>query len=137
MIQLKESKSLSKGIFWMICGEDIQDCSLISIPMCCDRSGVPDREQSIEMNSKDGTSLTHKNTWSLVVQKNRFLRGYSWNYFPRGRVEIVNNVARVFLNSNILRWDNAKTEIIKGFYLYDIDTRFIVDNSSHYSSFLD
>ena len=98
-----------KGVFWLIDGEIL---------------AVPFDEQKYEYGiSKSGDSYVHRKIWKEI--KPRKCR-YSYNYYPRGRVEITSK------NLCILYID----EIMKKFGLESVE-KIIYDNSSHYRSYLD
>ena len=60
---------------------------------------------------------------------------YSYNYFPRGRVEIKKGRIRIFANPKVLEEDESKQLIIKTFALQDVaeKIKWISDNSAHYN----
>lgn len=66
------------------------------------------------------------------MHRRKDLRRFPWDYFPRGRVEIRNNKAIIFINPNIIICDLYKQRIIKEFHSESIEVKVIVDNSAHY-----
>ena len=87
------------------------------------------------LNSKSGRDYNHRLTWLTYVKK-ELQKGKEYNYFPRGRVEIRNSTATIFLNPDI-----ATKGIIEylsaQFALADLSIKVVCDGSKHYRSFLD
>ena len=126
-----------KGIFWFTCSYDeknecdFSETELIALTVPHNYNGYS--AGALQFNSKKGTSFTHKATWHQLMQHRKDLRKYSWNYFPRGRVEIKNNKACIFVNPNIIKYALYKQRIVEEFHLRDIKIKVIVDNSAHYN----
>lgn len=121
---------LYKGIFWLIGNE------LFSIKALCDASGTI--LENIELTSKLKTNFNHKFEWEKLERKTT--KGKAFNYYPRGRVEIKNGVAKIFLNGKI-NTDEIISNIIEAFQL-KIENgikniKVIEDNSFHYLCHLD
>lgn len=147
MVRLTGAKELSKGIFWFTCKFleeeskifcDFSESEMIYLNILCDLDG--NSEGKIVGNSKDGSSFTHKNTWNeLAVNKQKDIKSKSWNYFPRGRVEVFGGKIKVFYNPNIEGYNSFKSRILTEFGLGSFSDRiqWIVDNSNHYSCFAD
>lgn len=111
---------MSKGIFWFPCfagteGELIftEEILACTIPETADPN-------------------THKDSWKAITAGRKDLRGISWNYFPRGRVEVSRGRALVFMNPEILNCDNALERIKEKFGIGHLDIRVRIDNSAHY-----
>jgi hypothetical protein len=139
-IHLNEAKQLCSGIFWVLSDNyDLSDYKLLIFDIPCDLNGKPDNTQSIELNSKSGNTYNHKKLWESEVKNNNKYRPYNkkdYNYYPRGRVEISNNKATIFLNSNINK-PLFIDEIKEKFGLSLPEVRINVDGSVHYQCFLD
>lgn len=87
---------MKKGIFW--CKDhDTDRPSLITIAVPCDINGFPN--EVVAFSSKSGENFNHKAEWSKLPKS--ITQGKPFNYYPRGRVEIKNGKATVFLNPNI------------------------------------
>lgn len=133
---LEETGEMAKGIFWFTCSFteenecDFSETELIALPIPCDSNGHP--AETWQFNSKNGTSFTHKATWRQLVHSRKDLRKFPWNYFPRGRVEIRNHKAMIFVNPNIIKCDSYQQRIIEEFHLRNIKVKVLVDNSVHY-----
>lgn len=124
---LKESREPSKGIFWFVKKDHEDEYKILYL-------GIPVSED-IQGNSKNGLTYTHEKTWkSLVTDKE--ISSYSWNYFPRGRVELRNFKANIYLNPNI-DCEPYRSMIIDAFNLKCTPCRFIADGSNHYKCYLD
>ena len=122
------SEPISKGIFWFICGFnerdecDFSETEMIAFPVPWGRDG----------NVTGDWNYNHKKTWTSFVKHRKDLRKYGWNYFPRGRVEISGGRAFLYVNINIIRYENFKRDIMDRFHLDGVAVRVIVDNSRHY-----
>ena len=77
--------------------------------------------------SKSGDSYVHKKIWKAIKPKKC---RYSYNYYPRGRVEItLKGSCVIYMNPNI--GEQYTDEIMKKFGLSSVP-KIIYDNSSHY-----
>lgn len=139
---LKESRDISKGIFWVVwdIDGDINSGKIMALSIPCDRDGNPTIELPTGWgNSKKGNNNTHKKSWKfLVSDATRGIRNHAWNYFPRGRLEIDNNTAVIYVNSNISQ-DNYQNKILKEFGINGsgMQVKWVVDGSDHYDCHLD
>ena len=91
---LLEDTDLHKGIFWIKDINDIEN-SILYFTINCNSNGnnISDPE---EYNvSRDGLSYNHKNTWSKLSSK--YTNNKSFDYYPRGRVEIRNKKATIYI----------------------------------------
>lgn len=126
--ELNESSELYRGIFWI---KDIDNpTSEFFFKIPTDEYG----NSSGVYNSRSGLTYNHEQTWKELGQTKPY------NYYPRGRVEIRNGVARIFLNPNLNRVDIISL-IKKEFNLTPYngikDVKVFVDNSDHYKCYLD
>ena len=130
---------MRKGLFWIVPVEfDSKNNpsphtlnAVIDYSAICDENGVITEDQP-PYNSKKGNSYSHEHSWSLVNEGlPKKSREKSWNYYPRGRVEIANGKATVYFNPVLL--DTGFEPHIKYiFELSEIPIRFIPDFSNHY-----
>lgn len=134
MILLEESQ-LYKGVFWVpdIENPDKNYCFKIE----CNSEGTPSNS-TLELNAKSGTTYNHKLLWAKLPKS--ITKNKPYNYYPRGRVEISNGVAKIFYNGNLNTEDIV--EFLKDEYnlrryngIKKVQT--IVDNSKHYLCYLD
>lgn len=95
---LNEDSNLYKGIFWIIDPYNPYSSSNYCFKILSDTQGNS-LDPNLNLNAKSGTTYNHKLVWQKLSRKETF--GKSYNYFPRGRVEIHNGVAKIFLNGNI------------------------------------
>ena len=119
---------MTKGIFWIINGE------LIYERISCDENGVPLKSLEGDVVAKSGSTYNHKRLW-LTLPKS-ITGGKDYRYYPRGRVEIANGKAKIYLNPIILN-NEVKKELIGIFELYGMSLRMIADGSAHYKCHLD
>jgi len=141
---LTEAKQLCSGIFWVISDYvDLSDHKLLMFEIPCDVNGIPDNPNyRLELNAKSGTTYNHKNTWENEIKNNSEHRPYnkkSYDYYPRGRIQISNNRAVIYLNPHINQQkfiDEIKQKF--GLFTYNIpEVEVKTDGSAHYQCFLD
>lgn len=140
---LTEAKELSSGIFWVLTDDrDLNSYEFIFFDIPCDTDGTPTGDHIMELNSKNGHTYNHKNVWETSIKNNSSYRPYNkkaYDYYPRGRVQISNNKADIYLNQNI-NIPNIINEIKTAFGLsaHNISkVRVVVDNSDHYQCWMD
>jgi len=136
-------RELHSGIFWVLSDHmDLTDHKLLMFEIPCDVYGNITGHTHIELNAKSGTTYNHKKLWENVIQNNSVYKPYNkkpYDHYPRGRIEIANNRATIYLNSNINE-TRFISEIKQKFGLteYNIsEVRVLEDNSSHYQCFID
>jgi hypothetical protein len=142
-ILINGKRQLRSGVFWILSDNyDLSDHKFLMFVIPCDPDGNHDNTLSIELNSKSGNNYNHKKLWEIEVKNNNEYRPYNkkdYDYYPRGRVEISNNKATIFLNPNINK-ENFIIEIQKNFGLFSYDISEVnvkADGSEHYQCFLD
>lgn len=125
---------MKKGIFWC----DSFGCDsphLIVVSVKCDADGKSDR--SIDFSSKSGQNFNHKAEWQKLSRS--VTRGQPFNYYPRGRVEIKNRKATIYLNPD-LNNTVVLNKIIENFELKNQQGLKSIavksDGSSHYHYYL-
>lgn len=115
-----------KGVFWVIDGK------VVSKKVRCDEFGDmiidEDREYPAEIWSNN-----HKKIWFTLPRT--VTQGKAYNYFPRGRVEIRNKKAIIFLNpclcyEEMIRKIKMEFRLEKNKDLRDILVK--ADGSKHY-----
>jgi hypothetical protein len=134
---------LCSGIFWVLSDSyDLSGYEFLPFKIPCDRDGKPDNTHTIELNSKSGTTYNHKKLWEDEVKNNSKYRPYNrkdYDYYPRGRVEVSNNKATIFLNPHINNHDFINL-IKENFGLLSSnisEVKIVSDGSEHYQCFLD
>ena len=134
---------LCSGIFWVIADSlDLEDYRLLAFTIPCDRNGKPLGIHAIELNAKSGGTYNHKKLWESEVKNNPAHKPYNkmdYNYYPRGRVEISNDKATIYLNPHIFEtFIIADVEEQFGLTPDNISTGGVVaDGSSHYKCWMD
>ena len=119
---------LYKGVFWIA---DDAEKYVFRIP--CDINGNVVGETEYPLNSKDGNNYNHRILWAALPKELTLANPF--DCFPRGRVEIRNGKATVYLNPDI---NNSKIQsfIIDRFGLTEENSiksvRFVSDGSNHY-----
>jgi hypothetical protein len=133
------NRHISFGIFWVISDStDFEDYKLLCFTVHCDPNGNAIEVPPVQLNSKSGTSYNHRAMWDSQVKNNPVYKPYnkkSYNHYPRGRVEVSNNRAIIYLNP-VLCHENILDEIKAAFGLTEesiSSTRIVADNSAHYA----
>ena len=127
-----------KGKFWY----DPTAAKLIVKKVACDRNGIA--LETVEYSSKSGDNFNHKVEWEKFPRS--ITSGYPYNYYPRGRVEIKKNKAKIYLNPILICFDYLSPEpwcplrLVEkefGLGLETIRAQVITDNSKHYQYLTD
>ena len=115
---------MKKGIFWIIEGKPL------TVAVECDAGGETIGPQP-DYSSKNGDNFNHRIEWQKLSRKLK--GGVAYNYYPRGRVEIRNGRATVWLNPALNTPEMIET-IKKEFDLQDGEIKIEIknDNSKHY-----
>ena len=122
-----------KGIFWY----NPTNKKLIVKKAKCNSDGKA--IEHVEYSSKSDNKFNHTSEWSKLPQS--VTNGQPYNDFPRGRVEIKNNKAKVYLNPVLICTISTQKEafcpisLIEkefGLGLKTIRADIIPDNSKHY-----
>jgi len=124
---VEKDKNLYKGIFWLV------DDKLVYCSCVCDKNGNPLEELNENATTIFG-AYNHKIYWASLPTATT--QGKSYNYFPRGRVEIANGRAKIFLSPHLYT-DEIKERIVQLFGLAGIEIKYIPDGSNHYRCHLD
>ncbi len=137
---LAEDVQLYRGIFWIPDVNNVGSSNLyFTIP--CDVFGdINDHEFHIpdSMSSTGSDNYNHQRVWNSLER--RYTKGKPFNYYPRGRVEISNGVAKVFHSPRIPQ-DELRKFVIDKFNLTSHNgikkIKMIADGSDHYRCYLD
>ena len=138
-----EEIKIYSGIFWVITEDiDLTEHQLLMFGIPCDEHGNIISTPKLQPNSESGKTYNHKLTWETEVVGKRTHETYSRNpyyYYPRGRVEIANKRAVIFLNPHINQPDIVNEIKLKfGLGSKKISRiRIVEDGSYHYRCFLD
>ncbi len=123
--------NLYKGIFWIVDRDDLEENEFYLFKILTDRDGNTLAAYD-DLNSKKGDNYNHRLTWQLLPKELTHNKPY--NYYPRGRVEIKNNTAKIFI-SPLLNEERIIDYIKSKFNLNENiigEIRVLVDNSAHY-----
>jgi hypothetical protein len=138
-----ETKELCSGIFWIITeSRALNSYKLLMFDIPCDINGNLRGTHKIPLNAKSGNTYNHKLLWEDVIKNNPGHRPYNkkdYDHYPRGRVEISNSRATIYLNPHIEK-PGIINDIKRGFGLNEHtipEIRIVVDGSVHYRCFID
>lgn len=129
----EETEHPYKGIFWIIDRKNLENNGPYLFKIESDRNGNVLYAEH-ELTSKKGNNYNHKNTWESLAKT--LTHNKQYNYYPRGRVEIKNDTAKIFINP-LLNENEILGHIKKEYNLNDRTIgclKIIVDNSNHYQS---
>ena len=134
-MRLLEDLELYSGVFWIKDIDNPDTTLFFKIPT--DISGEVNKE-GLNLNAKSGITYNHEKLWKELPKS--LTNNKTFDYYPRGRVQIKNGVADIFLNPNLLK-DDIKKLIVNEFNLYSVNgikkVRFHADYSEHYKCYLD
>lgn len=134
---LMTDKRLYKGVFWIKDTENL-DAYSVCIKALCDTYGNFIEISRINPNtlSKNKTNFNHQKVWKTLDK--RITGNKTFNYYPRGRIEIKNGKAIIYANVSIATED-LKSWAISIFHLtLDNGIKEVVlkaDGSNHYKSY--
>lgn len=127
------SNEIFKGIFWIIDKKELENNTLYLFKILTNRNGDVLASYG-DLNSKKGDNYNHRLTWETLPKE--LTHNKSYNYFPRGRVEIRNDIAKIFINPSLN--EEAIISYIEKEYNINNKTigciKIIIDNSKHYES---
>ena len=136
-MKLVEDRELYKGIFWIVDLDNIENNKKYCFVIPCSSDGTS-TDFDYTYQAKSGDTYNHKKYWSMLPKE--YTHNKPYNYFPRGRVEIANGKATIYLNPNIATQE-VKEFIIDQFNLNEHNgikkVRLFVDGSEHYKCYLD
>lgn len=135
-------KALCSGVFWVITESyDMSDYKLLVFEIPCDRNGTILGTHRIPLNAKSECTYNHKKLWEFEIKNNAVHKPYNrktFDYYPRGRIEVSNNCATIYLNPHINQpkvLEDIKTAF--GLKADNIEKiKVIADNSAHYACFI-
>ena len=110
-----------KGVFWFIGGR------IVSVKVACRADGAA--AEACVYSSKSGDNFNHRAEWEKLPRA--ATHGKPFDFFPRGRVEIKNGAATVWLNPT-LNEPKTLSAIKSEFRLDGVKTAVKADGSEHY-----
>lgn len=127
------AKELQCGIFWCLAEteNEIDEKHLITFTKECSLDGVPVDTEGL--NAKSGATYNHKATWAKL--SHTVTKGKPFDYYPRGRVEVSNNKAIIWLNGCLVDLANEIKRLFGLSILSKVQVK--VDGSEHYKCHFD
>lgn len=102
-------QKLYKGIFWIKDVDDPYERNVggsfvgnICFKIRVDENGTIIEKNTDKLNSKNKDNYNHKKTWQTLNKT--VTGGKSFDYYPRGRVEIKHGKAIVYANPQLCNW---------------------------------
>ncbi len=118
--------ALHRGVFWVT---DIDSAEMIIVSAKCDTDGNFIIQPDSELLADNGCEFNHKRVWET------FRRSESYNFYPRGRVQIRHGKAVIYCNP-VLCTDAIAEKVVTAFGLRADNgiksVRFVADGSEHY-----
>lgn len=129
---------LYQGIFWIIDKDNLEKNASYCYKIVSDSDGnVLENAAALPLNAKSGKTYNHKLTWDEMPKE--LTGGKPFDYYPRGRVQIANNKAIIYLNPTI-NTDDAQAFIKETFELSKENginkIVFKSDGSNHYKAYV-
>ena len=133
-----KTSQLCKGIFWITDQEDIYSNKLVFLIPVDNFGNIDPSVDRLSLNSKNHDNYNHKKVWDSLNSKDTHNK--SFDYYPRGRVEIANSRATIYASPHLCT--DAVIEWVKDtFNLTEQNgikrIRFVADHSDHYLCCLD
>jgi len=125
--QIDLDRPLCKGIFWLI-KTRLDEENVVTVKVPCDLQGHP--QIPVVFSSKSGENFNHQAEWDKLPPK--VTQGKTFDYFPRGRVEIKNGKVTVYCHPDFTQ-PPYRDRIIDVFGI-PIESRFVADGSAHYKA---
>lgn len=120
-----------RGIFWIKDLDNLEDNSNYLIKIEINENGDA-LNYPFPLNSKNGDDYAHKATWPLLPSN--LTRNKSFDYYPRGRVEIKHKEVLLYINP-VLNEDRIINYLKKEFCLNKV--KVILDFHEHYKCHFD
>ena len=134
----KNIGNLAQGVFWIVDLEGVWNNEKYCFPIYCDSGGTIIENTPYELNAKSGMTYNHELLWAQLPKEDTL--GEPFDYYPRGRVQIANKKATVYLNPNI-NTEEIQQFIVAVFNLHESNglnkVTFISDGTNHYKCHLD
>lgn len=122
-----------RGIFWIVGLVNLANNHDYLIKIKTDTQGTI-INYDLPLNSKKKNNYTHKRTWNNL--SNYLTNNKSFDYYPRGRVEIRDNTCTIFI-SPVINTEEVIEYLKDEFCLREIGKISVInDNSIHYQNYL-
>ena len=128
---------LYKGIFWFKDLDNIFNNDTYYRLPCDEKGNVKENNYNKDVFGKIGNNFNHKKFWDTLLSN--VTNNKSFDYYPRGRVEIKNGKATIFITQDLVSYQKDVILFIKDKFnltnengITKIDVKF--DGSSHYKS---
>ena len=132
------SNELYKGIFWIKNLDNIFINDTYYRLPCDEKGNIKDKcDYSDDIFGKSGSNFNHEKLW--VTLSSKVTDNKEFDYYPRGRIEIKNGKATIFITQDLVNYQKNVILFIKDKFnltnengIIKIDVKF--DGSSHYKS---
>lgn len=116
---------MNKGMFWLIINRSGEE-QLLTVKVSCDGMGT--QLVPVEFSSKSGENFNHQVERAKLSP--RLTQGKSFNYYPRGRVEVKSGKVTVYCHPELTQ-PPYRDWIIEEFEIPE-QSRYVADGSAHY-----
>ena len=128
--------NLYKGLFWIENLDNIDSNDTI-FRLNCDKDGnlIGENPYGIDVLGKSGDTLNHKKLWNTLPSS--VTNNKDFDYYPRGRVEIHNGKAKVFITQYLVNYQDQILHFVKDKFNLTVDNgikecNIFIDGSEHY-----
>ncbi len=129
---------LYKGIFWITDIDEVSSESLVFLIPVDSIGNIDPSVDRMNLNSKNNDNYNHKKLWESL--NSRETHNKSFDYYPRGRVEVSKGKATIYANPHICT-ETVVEWIVETFNLTEQNgikkIKVVPDNSCHYNCNLD
>ena len=124
-------KSVYFGIFWVL-AESEEDIRLENL-ICIKQKHDDVFPEYADYSAKNSAAYNHERSWQMFPKKITHRRPY--NYYPRGRVEVSDGKATVWMNGSILGLAEDVIDVFGLSVLNNVKVK--EDGTSHYKCHFD
>ena len=130
-------KEVYKGIFWIKDLENVFNNDTIFLISCDENGNIKENSYGGNVIGKTGNNFNHKKFWDTLptnISNNK-----PFDYYPRGRVEIKNGKAIIFITQDLADYQKDVIDFIKEKFNLKVENGInkisvSFDGSNHYKS---
>lgn len=131
------SNELYKGIFWIKNLDNIYNNDTYYRLPCDEKGNIKESVYNQDVIAKTGNNFNHKKFWDTLPSS--VTNNKSFDYYPRGRVEISNGKAIIFITQDLADYQKDVIDFIKEKFNLKVENGInkisvSFDGSNHYKS---